>query len=208
MIGRAPHLQDERLLDCYYAERRGEVPDPPTAEHLGDCDVCRDRYDELGRFLSDMRSDADAELDAAFPPERLRAQQHEIARRLEHVGRAARVISFPGRVAMRQAHASTARLTKRWVAAAAAAGLFIGVAAGTVLNFGGRWVGTPTAHQRLTSSGPAMLAPAVVGGTAADESFMSDLESALDRPHTSELGVYDALTPHVREIVDIRELTR
>ena len=41
MIVRAQHLQDERLLDCYYAERRGEAPDPPAAEHLSDCDACR-----------------------------------------------------------------------------------------------------------------------------------------------------------------------
>jgi len=31
MIVRAPHLQDERLYECYYAERRGDVLDPPTA---------------------------------------------------------------------------------------------------------------------------------------------------------------------------------
>jgi hypothetical protein len=37
---------------------------------------------------------------------------------------------------------------------------------------------------------------------------MSDLESVLDRPHTSELGVYDALTPHIREISDVREFVR
>jgi hypothetical protein len=37
---------------------------------------------------------------------------------------------------------------------------------------------------------------------------MSDLESALDRPHTSELAVFDALTPHIREIVDVRDFTR
>jgi hypothetical protein len=49
MIVRAPHLQDERLFDCYYSERRGDAPDPPTAEHLNDCDECRRSFDELGR---------------------------------------------------------------------------------------------------------------------------------------------------------------
>jgi hypothetical protein len=206
---RASHLQDERLLDCYYAERRGEAPDPPAAEHLSDCDACRQRYDELGVFLSTLRRDADTELDAAFPPEMLRAQQHEIARRLEHIGRAARVISFPGRAAARQTSGPTSRLTRRWVAAAAAAGLFVGVAAGTVLNFGGRWTAPQMTRQRITSSVPAMLAPATLGiSQAADDAFMSDLESVLDRPHTSELGVYDALTPHIREISDVREFVR
>jgi hypothetical protein len=220
MIVRAPHLQDERLFDCYYAERRGDAPDPPIAEHLSDCDPCRRRFDELSQFLAALRTDADAELDAAFPPEKLRAQQQEIARRLESVGRAARVISFPGRMVARQANTSTARLTTRWIAAAAAAGLFVGVAANTAFNnFGNRLgfaqaarfsVGATT-RQRMNSSVPALLAPAAVSaGTASsnDDAFMSDLESALDRPHTRELNVFDALTPHVREIADVRDIAR
>jgi hypothetical protein len=213
MSARAPHLQDERLFDSYYAERRGDALDPPTAEHLGDCDACRRRYDELGRFLTTLRTESDAELEASFPPERMRTQLQEIARRLESVGRAARVISFPGRVAAQQAHASTARLATRWIAAAAAAGLFVGVAAGTAFNFGGRLNFAPSprfnlgqaARQRIGSSVPTLLAPAAVGVTKAgdiDDAFMSDLETALDRPHTSELGVFDALTPHVREVRD------
>ena len=42
MIGRAHHLTDERLLECYLAERGGEPLDPPAAEHLTDCDACAD----------------------------------------------------------------------------------------------------------------------------------------------------------------------
>ena len=214
MIVRAPHLQDERLYDCYYAARRGDAPDPPTAEHLTDCDACRRRFDELSQFMSALRTEADAELDASFPPERLRAQQQEIARRLESIGRAARVISFPG-VAARQSTTSTARLATRWVAAAAAAGLFVGVAAGTAFNFGrldftrvARFNAAPVSRPRIGSSVPAMLTPAAVNISASDDAFMSDLESALDRPHTSELVVFDALTPHVREAVDIRDIAR
>ena len=47
---------------------------------------------------------------------------------------------------------------------------------------------------------PAVSPAAEVVDT--DDRFLSDLESALDRPHTSELAVFDALTPHVREIRD------
>ena len=39
---------------------------------------------------------------------------------------------------------------------------------------------------------------------ALDEAFLSDLEIALERPHTRELQAFDALTPHVREISDQR----
>jgi hypothetical protein len=217
MIVRAPHLQDERLYECYYAERRGDVPDPPTAEHLSDCGVCRRRFDELSQFMATLRSEADAEIETSFPPDRMRAQQQEIARRLENVGRAARVISFPGRLAVRQPHPATVRMATRWIAAAAAAGLFVGVAAGTAFNFGGRlnFAQSPrlnmgqTARPRPTSSVPARLTSGAVGvESASDDAFMSDLESALDRPHTSELVVFDALTPHMREIVDVRDFAR
>ena len=90
MIGRAPHLQDEGLFDCYYAERRGDTMDPPSAEHLADCDACARRYAELGTFLTTLSEDADVDVNAMFPPEMLRAQQQEIAKRLELVGRAGR----------------------------------------------------------------------------------------------------------------------
>src|SRR5215510_11413809 len=183
MIARAPHLLDERLYECYYAERRGDAPDPPAAEHLSDCDACRRRFDELSQFMAALRSEADAELEAAFPPERMRAQQHEIARRLESVGRAARVISFPGRVAARQSNTSAVRLATRWIAGAAAAGLFVGVAAGTAFNFGGRldFVRSArlnmsqTARQRITAGMPALLTPAVSVASDIDDVFMSDL---------------------------------
>jgi len=218
MIVRAPHLQDERLYECYYAERRGDVLDPPTAEHLSDCTACSHRFDELSQFMTALRNDADAEVDALFPPDKLRAQQQDIARRVEHIGRPARVISFPGRLAVRQPSTSTVRLATRWIAAAAAAGLFVGVAAGTAFNFGGRLNFSPSARVSYGQAGrgrsmanvPSHLVPPHIDVTppVSDDAFMSDLESALDSPHTRELVVFDALTPHVREIVDIRDFTR
>jgi hypothetical protein len=231
MIVRSPHLQDDVLFDCYYATRRGEALDPPSAEHLADCDACAGRYGDLGTFLNTLGEEADVDVSALFPPERLREQQHEIARRLELVGRAARVISFPGRTAgpgspgspvspgsvvAQTPRTSASRLAARWVAAAAAAGLFVGVAAGTVFNFGprfefardGRRAGMNAgSRQAVTSTLPARLSPAaaekaVKAVVDLDDMFMSDLESVLDRPHTSELVAFDALTPHLRDIRD------
>jgi len=214
MSARAPHLQDDSLSDCYFAERRGEALDPPAAEHLADCASCAERYAEFERFMTSLREEANAEVDARFPAERLRAQQQEIARRLEHIGRAARVISFPGRLATRRTHPSTTRLATRWIAGAAAAGLFVGVAAGTFFDFsrrfefgmrGRRSVGQMGARETGNPAAPAYHAGVPSIGTTtraveADDAFMSALELALDRPHTSELVVFDALTPHVREI--------
>jgi hypothetical protein len=219
----APHLQDDAIFDCYYAARRGETLDPPSAEHLADCGACANRYAELGTFLNSLSEDAEAEVSALFPPERLRAQQVDIARRLELVGRAARVISFPGRAAHATGGAAPApatsvtRLASRWIAGAAAAGLFVGVAAGTIFNFGPRMTSARDGRRAgVVASGragagiastPARLSPVTTGGAVEavvdlDDMFMSDLESVLDRPHTSELVAFDALTPHLRDVRD------
>jgi hypothetical protein len=55
----------------------------------------------------------------------------------------------------------------------------------------------------------ARNAPVATRGTgtpdvAADDAFLSNLEIALERPHTRELLAFDELTPHVREIRDQR----
>ncbi len=207
------HLQDDALFECYYAARRGDAVDPPSAEHLADCNACASRYAELGSFLNGLTDEADADIAALFPPEKLHAQQQEIARRLQLIGRAARVITFPGRSAAHDIPApprSASRFAIKWVAAAAAAGLFVGVAASTLFNFSPRATGTREARRaavavaRQAGSTPSRLAPGVEKAVDdMDDMFMSDLESVLDRPHTSELTAFDALTPHVREVRDL-----
>jgi anti-sigma factor RsiW len=208
VIHRACHLQEERLFDSYLAERGGQPIDPPIAEHLADCPACGTRYAELAAFMDTLRRDGDAEADAIFTPERLRLQQQEIIRRMALVGRPARVLSFPGRIVRRTIDASTSRTAPRWVAAAAAAGLFVGVAVGA--SFQWRAQSQPPRQRFFTDSARAQrLTPVATRGTgqadvAADDAFLSDLEIALERPHTRELQAFDALTPHVREIRDQR----
>src|SRR6185295_14371969 len=119
----------------YLAERAGTPLDPPVAEHLADCAGCSSRYAELMAFMDGLRRDGEADADAIFTPERLRVQQQQIARRLALVGRPARVLSFPGRIVRRTLDASGTRQAPRWIAAAAAAGLFVGVALGASLQW-------------------------------------------------------------------------
>jgi hypothetical protein len=204
------HLAEERLFDSYMAERNGEPIDPPVAEHLADCASCRTRYTELTSFMDTLRREGNAEADAFFTPERLRVQQQHIARRIALVGRPARVLSFPGRIVRRTIDASAARTAPRWIASAAAAGLFIGAALGASYPWSLQHVGAPSlvAHDG-GSARSARMAPVATAGSspatvAADDAFLSDLEGALERPHTRELQAFDALTPHVREIRDQR----
>ena len=206
MIRRARHLPEQRLYDCYYAERTGEAIDPRTAEHLADCSACGARYTEISRFLDALRAEGDAESQDAFTAERLQAQQQQIARRLEHVGHLARVISFPAQLVRRSISSTTAPTAPRWIAAAAAAGLFVGVALGASYEWDWR---NQFARPVLTGDASVRLSPIATRGSgsndvAADDAFLSELELALDRPRTRELIAYDALTPHVRSVRDQR----
>jgi hypothetical protein len=199
---RVHHLSDDRLLDCYLDEREEATLDPRVAEHLTDCEPCGARYAELVRLLDTARSEAELEADAVFTSDRLRLQQQQIARRIELTNRSGRVISFPAPMARRTMTVSTERTAPRWIAAAAAAGLFVGVALGASY----RWsdVPRPGSARGATTARSSQMAPVAVrvntSQIAADDAFMSELEMALDRPRTRELIAIDALTPHFREI--------
>ena len=209
---RPRHLRDDRLFEYYFADRHGHLTDPPTAEHLADCQACGTRYAEIAEFLDVLHVEAETEADAVFTPERLLAQQHQVARRLEHIGRAARVITFPHPFVRGAGMPSTSHGAPRWVAAAAAAGLFVGVAVGA--SYRAPWTVRPVraarAVTRTATPAPAVLVPlgtvgsAAESDVAADDAFLSELALALDRPRVHELLAFDALTPHVREVGNIR----
>jgi hypothetical protein len=197
---RARHLQDDCLLDTYFAERAGDAIEPPVAEHLSDCDECGARYTEMTEFLDLLRRDADAEGDAIFTPDYLRAQHAQVLQRLEHVGRQARVLDFPGRSTIGRTSPSAPRHVRRWIAATVAAGVFAGVGTGIFFQSNAsRGAGAP-------SSTPTFLTPDLTNGLAVsasetpDDPFLSELELATQQPRTLELQAIDALTPHVREI--------
>ena len=197
------HLNDDHLFECYVARHTGAAIDPRAADHLSDCDACMTRYDEFAAFMDGLREHAEVETDEQFPTERLIAQQQQILRRLVQVHRSARVITFPGQDA--GGATRSPRLSARWLAAAAAAGLFIGVAVGGYL--------APDHLHRLprvrqTQVAPAMRVqptPAVLVSSPQvevpdDDAFLIELELALAGPRTRELQPFDALTPHVQDI--------
>jgi anti-sigma factor RsiW len=198
------HLREEILFESYLASRGGDPLDPPVAEHLTDCSECGLRYAELTQFMDALGEGAITAADAVFTPDRLRAQQQQIARRLEHLGHPARVITFPGQTSSPRSGRTVPRLARRWVAASLAAGLFVGVSTGLFLNWGasrgGLRRGGTVARQAV------QLAPSVRTELSrpdvfeADDVFLSELELAGDRPRIRELSAVDALTPHVREI--------
>lgn len=200
MITRARHLQDDRLFECYLAGCHGEPMDLPAAEHLADCGPCGSRYAEMATFMEALRRDGEADADAVFTPERLKAQQQQIARRLEHLGRPAHVLSFPEPSTRRAAAPSVSRRAPRWAAAAAAV-LLVGVALTASYRWGSQ-AGVAGPQGPRETAAPTRVAPA--SGPAeillADEAFLSELELALERPRTRELLAFDELTPYVLEV--------
>jgi len=209
VIGRVHHPRESRLLDCYVAERSGEPIDPRVAEHLADCHECGTRYAELVRFLDSVRGEAEADADQVFTSERLSAQLDHVARRLEHVGRPPRIISFPGRVVARHMSPSGARGLTRWIYAAGVAGLVVGMGLG--VTYQAEWHvldrarTAKVARRQPTPPRRGTLVPVATAGTSpalegSDDAFLSDLDVALERPRTRELQPFDAFTPHVREI--------
>jgi hypothetical protein len=194
------HLVEERLFDYYLAERGHEPLDPRIAEHITDCPGCAARYADLASFMDGLRSEGNADADSIFTADRLRAQQTTIERRLAQVGRPARVLSFPARVVRHTMQRHASPWTPRWMAAAAAAGLLVGVAVGASYNFSTRSLVTQAARQVSPLLTPVATRGDSPAQVAADDAFLSDLELALERPHTRELVAFDALTPHVREV--------
>jgi anti-sigma factor RsiW len=207
VIGFGHHLTDDRLYECYFASRVGEPVAPPLAEHLADCSACHQRYAAVEATLDATRDAGEAEADEIFTIERRQQQHDQIMRRLEQMNRSARVISFPGQAPGASSPESQRRLVSRWVAASAAAGLFVGVALGGWLSGArdaaavARTRQAPIAAARVA---PVIPAPAPTATVAPDkfddEALLRQLESALANPRVRELQPFDVLTPHVREI--------
>jgi hypothetical protein len=183
--------------------------DEPSLEsiaHLKACAPCRARYDAFTDWLADARAEAIGEADDVFPAERLAIQQAQILRRLESLERPGRVIAFPR---FAQSTATVRRGPQRWIAAAAAAGLIVGLGAGELLDFrramqrttpSGHTVGTPIAPVSQTVRGP--LQP---GSVSSDDAFLyDDSDSASTSPSVEALQALDALTPRVRDLDQVR----
>ena len=189
------HLDDAQLAAIWTDEATSGVRRPHP--HLESCPTCRPRFAELSAWLQSVRIDATAEADEHFSPERLATQHASIFRRLEAAERPARVIAFPRfaqPLTSRTSHAS------RWIAAAAAAGLIVGVGVGQLMDLRHPFTPQPpqaTAQARMTI--PTLPTAAGIQLTpiadTRDEAFLSELDASLSRAAVPELRALDELTP-------------
>src|SRR6185503_3833389 len=190
---RHPHLSDDRLIDVCL----DHAPAATEQQHLATCGVCEERRASLARLLNETSTVAVAEADAVFTDERLARQRAHILERVEQESRQGRLISFPA------GHTSSpsllrARPAARWIAGAAAAGLFIGLLAGHLTHdFTAGRVMPSSLASRATSSPAAFQA---VSTTMSEEEFLGRLEIAIEGTGGSALRPLDDLTPLVWEV--------
>jgi hypothetical protein len=191
------HLDDAGLTALWTdAWATGVRPQHP---HLESCPTCRARLAELSSWLETLRLDATTEADQSFSPERLAAQHAQIFRRLAAAERPARVIAFPRfaqPLTSRTSHAS------RWIAAAAAAGLIVGVGVGQLMDLRHSLSPQPTTQARVA---PVTMARGIDPRTESisvtrDEAFLSELDASLSHAAVPELRALDAFTPRAGDL--------
>lgn len=190
---RMRHLADEDLLAL--------IETATSDAHLDGCDRCATRHAELLCIIADLDV-VHADADAVFDDERLLHQRTHILRRLDKNHGPARVLPFPaayGAGAIR-VFASTGR---RWVAAAAIAGLVVGIFSGRLVTHRNNQIredAFPQAYSasvRVSAARPVIV-PAELRTSGRDEPLFEEVESALARPRVQELTAIDAITPAAR----------
>jgi hypothetical protein len=190
------HLDDAALAAIWTDGVGGGGPSHP---HLQACAACRSRFASFAAWLTDVRTDAAAEVDELFPPERLAAQHAQIFRRLEAAERPARVIAFPK---FAQPLASGSSHGSRWIAAAAAAGLIVGVGVGQMMDLRHSLSApiAPVTEGRLTEAPrPDRVDILTVSTIGREEAFLSEVDVTLSRPALPELRALDEFTPSARD---------
>jgi hypothetical protein len=183
-VFRQGHLSEAALVE---AVMTGDRP-----AHLERCDVCAERAVELGRWLDEARDLGLESADAAFPAERLAAQQSQILRKLEQLDQPSRIIAFPSQTRLEMREPSGRRVAASWVGVAAAAGLIIGVVGGQITaRMGDRPAPPPAAVATQTTPAPA---PDDASATPVDSSL---LDQDFDTIQLKAVEAIDDLTPRM-----------
>jgi len=198
-LGRRRHLDDSAFSELWAAATAGDDAGltAPDAEHLESCAACQARYEAFTDWLADIRLDAVAAADDVFPADRLTAQQAQIMRRLETLDRPSRVIAFPK---FAQPVATTRSGPQRWIAAAAAAGLIVGLGAGELLDLRrpGRLRPSLAEAEPVTQSARGAVQPVSL---KSDDVLLYDAESS---PRVEALQALDAITPRALDLEQSR----
>ena len=183
------HLTDERLIEL-------SVGGSPSGDaHVDGCPSCSARLRELTTLLGEVDAVAAAQADAEFPADRLARQQARIVHRIEQDGRPGRLIAFPASQPQAPLLVRT-RPARRWVAAAAVAGLVVGLVTGQLLPVG---QGTSSAPRMVANESEWGIALRAVSTTMSEDDFLVQVEDA-GATGPAALRPLDALTPRAWEV--------
>lgn len=192
------HISLDRLAELNAVA----CPTDWEAQHLQVCPACTQARARIGHLLDDVTTSMAAEADAHFPADRLARQRSRILDQLQQLGRPARVIAFPGSLPVPEVSGPT-RPASRWIAAAAVAGLLVGVVAGRAehdftLRSAERGVGTPQGQLASRGAEPILgvqREPAIQEATmGTDDDLLGQIENAAERGLAALDGL-DELTP-------------
>ena len=185
------HLSNDRLIELCFQDAALAT----EREHLASCTACSERHGQLASSLEEVSDVAAAEADAVFDPDRLARQRARILFRLEQEGKLGRVIAFPAAAGERPS--MRPRPAMRWIAAAAAAGLLIGVVADHLAHVLPMRRNVAPVQVAYTQE-PATLQ--AVSTTLSEEELLGLLEVALENTGGTSLQPLDDLTPRVWEV--------
>ena len=196
------HLDDSALIRRYLADRGLgvlETKDQALMRHLAHCAACAARYGSLQSAFDDTRQAAADEAAAVCSPARMEHQRDRILRQIDSLSGSSRVLPFPA--AGQGAHAAREhRVVGRWVAAAAIAGLMVGLTAGRLVDLSGGGAKRAAQPQAAASTAPApsrdvpTLRAVNAEPAVAEDQFLSEVELATAAPRTPELRAIYAFT--------------
>ena len=193
------HPADDRLIALYFGDEAASADNRRIVrQHLHGCEACTWRYTELTAPLERLRQDAASEADEVFTSARLSQQRAAVLARLEGAAVEQKVLLFPSATA-RTNRSFVRRPLFRWVAAAAAAGLLVGVMAGRLFDFGVSNLAVPAPVARVLPP----VADTVSDSPSADvfegdELALIELDRAVHTQRIAALSALDQITPTMR----------
>jgi len=188
------HFTDTQLIEASVVGRAAAGTHAPHGvdqieQHVEHCAECRTRHQSLRALLDETSNAATADAETAFSADRLARQYERIMERVERVSRVGRVISFPA--AFGRVTPPSAASGSRWVAAAAAAGLVVGLLGGHLTHDLRVLPGSVAVGRAPAATARAVIVPV----SQPEDDLLGQVEVAFEGRGPSALSPLDALTP-------------
>jgi hypothetical protein len=192
------HLTDTELLSLHFETSLATSRAEAGQHHLTGCATCQARHRAVTELLDEVSQAVEA--DSVFSTETLARQHGRIMARVAHESRTGKVISFPAAAA--PVPVRYPRTGSRWVAAAMAAGVILGIVGEhltqriTRTTFGTR--GFERAVAAIPQPGLGVAVRTV--STGSDDEFLGQVELAFGSAGPATLRPLDALTPRAWDV--------